>query len=80
MVRIITFYKKQLYILAVWNNHIQEQCIINGHFILQTYNASSNNFTSSGIKKGEGLIIRLDELNRLVRRFNTLNGLVRPDV
>ena len=34
-------------------------------FILQTYNASSDQVTSSCIKTGERHIVRLDELNRL---------------
>ena len=67
-------------------------------FILQTYNASgrlwANNFTtsfsssfsSSCIKTGEGRIIRLDELNRLVRlqrrtkRFSSSRRIMRLKV
>ena len=60
-------------------------------FILQTYNVSGrpwarhfsasfcSSFNSSRIKTGERRIIRLDELNRLVR-LHTINDLGRTDV
>ena len=52
-------------------------------FILQTYNASSDQFTSSRIKTGERRMIRADELNRLMRlhrrtkRFSSSRRIMR---
>ena len=50
----------------MYTNHCEPPLAV---FILQTYNASSDHFTSSYIKTGERRVVRLDKLNRLFIEF-----------